>query len=488
MKYDVEDMYGRTHTECETCPKTLCPAKRRLPLEKKSDHRERQALCRRMCRIKEKIVVLSGKGGVGKSTVAASLAISLSLQGKRTGLLDTDLHGPSIPSLLKLEAETIQMKDGLIRPALYHNGLKVMSVGFLLEQPQTPLIWRGPKKYSLIKQFLKDVEWGELDYLIVDSPPGTGDEPLTCCQLLGDPKSAIIVTTPQELALVDVRRSVVFCQRLNLPIRGVVENMCGFVCPNCKMMSDIFGRGGAEAMATEMGLRFLGRIPVDPALVESCDRGAILEYLSADTRVAKAVRQVIQRVVQRKADDGDSAAKKTPRAGAALAKTPPCVVPPVRVSAGAAIRGGTDPLPLLSPSRVSPMKQGLPTKNAGPAKERNHSVVGYCGLACGLCAYSCEPTCRSGGGSEDCYQRACSIGKGIDGCWQCDEFPCNEGSFSEHNGSTFRGVCLASCQCIKERGIFEYLRLLQDRLGVDIDYTQFKHLRPDEVDQRLFSA
>ena len=253
---------------------------------------EEMALKERLRRIRHKILVMSGKGGVGKSTVAANLAISLSLAGKRVGLLDVDIHGPSIPKMLHLEDAVVQTRDGVMLP-VEHAGLKVMSIGFLLRDRDDAVIWRGPRKMTVIKQFLEDVEWGDLDYLIIDAPPGTGDEPLSVCQLAAPVDGAIVVTTPQDVATADVRRSISFCHQLELPVLGVVENMSGFVCPKCGDVTDIFKSGGGERMAADMGVPFLGRIPIDPAVGQACDDGTPFVYYYNQTATAKAFEHVI---------------------------------------------------------------------------------------------------------------------------------------------------------------------------------------------------
>ncbi len=255
---------------------------------------EQMALAEQLARIKHKILVLSGKGGVGKSTVAANLAISLSLAGKNVGLLDVDIHGPSIPKLLKLESETLYSDGEMILPVTLGDNLKVMSVGFMLAQQSDAVIWRGPMKYSLIKQFISQVDWGSLDYLIIDSPPGTGDEPLTVAQLIEDADGAVLVTTPQDLSTADVKRSIGFCRKLNLPVLGVIENMSGFVCPHCGERTDIFKSGGGEKMAEEMGVPFLGRIPLDPKIVEAGDSGQPYVYHYAQSEAAKAFEEAIE--------------------------------------------------------------------------------------------------------------------------------------------------------------------------------------------------
>lgn len=246
--------------------------------------------------ISNKIVVLSGKGGVGKSSVATNLAVALSLAGKKTGLLDVDLHGPSIPTLLGLEGRFPAQNNGQIEPVDYNDSLKVMSVGLLLRNQTDALIWRGPAKHGMIKQFLANVAWGALDYLIVDCPPGTGDEPLSVIQLLDGANGAIIVTTPQDVALNDVRKSVTFCAQLKLPVIGVVENMSGFVCPHCCKEVDIFKRGGGKTMADEMAVPFLGGIPLDPAMVSAGDAGEPLVANQAASPTSEAIGAIVSAV------------------------------------------------------------------------------------------------------------------------------------------------------------------------------------------------
>ena len=253
---------------------------------------EQEQIRKRVKQIKHKILVLSGKGGVGKSTVAVNLAISLTLAGKNVGLLDIDIHGPSVPKILGIEKETVRIIGDTILPVEMRRNLKVMSIGFLLRGSDDAVIWRGPMKYQMIKQFLKDVQWGILDFLIVDSPPGTGDEPLSIVQLLEDADGAIIVTTPQEVALSDVRKCISFCGNLKLPVLGVLENMSGFVCPQCGQKTDVFKSGGGEIMARQMGVPFLGRIPIDPQIVQSCDSGKPFVYHDNQSQTAKAFEKI----------------------------------------------------------------------------------------------------------------------------------------------------------------------------------------------------
>jgi ATP-binding protein involved in chromosome partitioning len=254
---------------------------------------EQAQIRQRMAPIKHKILVLSGKGGVGKSTVAVNLALSLSLAGRRTGLLDIDIHGPSVPQILNLEGRMVEARGDALLPIEVGANLKVMSIGFLLSSAADAVIWRGPMKHQMIKQFLKDVEWGKLDFLVVDSPPGTGDEPLAVIQLMENADGAVVVTTPQEVALSDVRKSITFCRSLNLPVLGVLENMSGFVCPKCGQRTDIFKAGGGENMATEMNVPFLGRIPIDPQIVEACDAGQPYVDMYRQSQAARAFQEAV---------------------------------------------------------------------------------------------------------------------------------------------------------------------------------------------------
>jgi len=287
---------SETETSCGTCSSTECSAKNQKPNEALEDFLERQAVAERMCQIKHKILVMSGKGGVGKSTVAANLARTLSRQGKRVGLMDVDIHGPSIPHIFGLQPGAMQgAKEGIL-PVECESGLKVMSIGLLIEDTDAAIIWRGPMKMGVIKQFIKDVEWGELDYLIIDSPPGTGDEPLSVCQLIEDLNGAIIVTTPQQLAISDVRRSITFCHQLNTPVLGVIENMSGFVCPKCGEITDIFKRGGGEQMATNMLVPYLGRIPLDPIIAQQGDRDNDGTNLDTDSSIANLFDDIAEKM------------------------------------------------------------------------------------------------------------------------------------------------------------------------------------------------
>lgn len=300
IEKDLEENGGRP-TTCSTCSDKDCSAAKRKKGESEQDFADRQLLESRLCRIRRKIVVLSGKGGVGKSTVAVNIAVALLLAGKRVGLLDVDIHGPSIPTMLGLEGKTLQAgADGLL--PVEAEGLKVISLGFLLQDPDQAVIWRGPLKMGAIKQFLKDVSWGDLDYLVIDSPPGTGDEPLSVCQLIGDLDGAIVVTTPQKVAAVDVRKSITFCRQLGVAVLGVVENMSGFACPKCGEITPIFSSGGGQRIASDMGVPFLGSIPIDVAIAASGDSGRPFVRHNAASPTSEVMRKVIGPLLALEAD------------------------------------------------------------------------------------------------------------------------------------------------------------------------------------------
>ena len=279
----------------ENCSKEACASCAQAGNCSKKQQDADQKLHERLSHIKRMIVVMSGKGGVGKSTVATNLAVAASLTGKRVGLLDVDLHGPSIPTMLGLENESLVGDEDGIRPVSI-GSLLVLSVGFILQNPDDPVIWRGPMKMGVIRQFLEEVNWGDLDLLVIDAPPGTGDEPLTVCQLIPDLDGAVIVTTPQKVAAVDVRKSVSFCRELNLPVLGVVENMSGFVCPHCGQVVDIMSRGGGQKLAESMGVPFLGAVPIDPAITASGDSGRAFVESTDVTPAAQAFRDILAKL------------------------------------------------------------------------------------------------------------------------------------------------------------------------------------------------
>jgi ATP-binding protein involved in chromosome partitioning len=248
--------------------------------------------------IAHKFLVLSGKGGVGKSTIAVNLAVWLSMQGKNVGLLDIDIHGPSIPKLLNLSNKGLQADGDKIKPILYSDTLKIMSIGFLLPDESNAVIWRGPMKHNVIKQFVTDVSWGNLDYLVVDCPPGTGDEPLSIIQLLGNVDGAVIVTTPQQLSVIDVKKCITFCRQLNLPVLGVIENMSGFVCPYCNNKINIFKGNGGEQMTRDFNVSFLGSIPIDPVLVSACDSGKPFISFNSQSPTAQTLNSAFVSLLQ----------------------------------------------------------------------------------------------------------------------------------------------------------------------------------------------
>jgi Mrp family chromosome partitioning ATPase len=253
--------------------------------EKKVENNLDEKLKNNMAKIKHKILVLSNKGGVGKSLIAINLACSLSEKGFKVGILDADLHGPSVAKMLGFEGKKLQGSPEGIIPMSVSLNLVAVSMASLIETSDAPLIWRGPLKMMALKQFLGEVEWGNLDYLIVDSPPGTGDEPLSICQLIPELEGGIIVTTPQKVALLDSRKCINFLKNLNIPILGIIENMSGLKCPHCGKNIDLFKSGGGEKVALEFNIPFLGKIPIDINLVESSDEGKpyILQYKNSET-------------------------------------------------------------------------------------------------------------------------------------------------------------------------------------------------------------
>ncbi|MEA2054292.1 MAG: Mrp/NBP35 family ATP-binding protein [Candidatus Thermoplasmatota archaeon] len=248
-----------------------------------------------MQKIKYKIVILSGKGGVGKSTVATNLAFSLSMHGFEVGLLDIDITGPNIPKMLGIEDKRLAGNETSILPFIVSPHLKVISMAFLLKDRDTPVIWRGPLKMKAIQQFLGDVVWGDLDYLIIDLPPGTGDEPLSIAQLIPD-SVAVIVTTPQDVALLDSRKAVTFARALKTQVIGIIENMSGLTCPYCGKEINLFKVGGGENAAKEMNVHFLGKLPIDPNIVETGDSGEPFIVKYPDSSSAKAFAEIVKKI------------------------------------------------------------------------------------------------------------------------------------------------------------------------------------------------
>ncbi len=249
--------------------------------------------------IKHKFLVMSGKGGVGKTCVAANLAVALSRNGTRVGLMDVDLHGPDIPRMLGLKGLLEISADNLLTPKPYSDNLKVVSIESLTQDTDEAVIWRGPLKMQVIRQFISGVHWGELDFLIIDSPPGTGDEPLSVAQTVPGAK-AIIVATPQEVCLADIRKSINFCRTVKMPIFGLIENMSGLVCPHCGEPIDLFGTGGGFRTALAMNVPFLGRIPFDPKMVECADAGESYLEKYPDSELTKAYNQIVAKIMEGK--------------------------------------------------------------------------------------------------------------------------------------------------------------------------------------------
>jgi ATP-binding protein involved in chromosome partitioning len=248
-----------------------------------------------LSRIKHKFIVMSGKGGVGKTSTSVNLSIALSQMGHKVGLMDVDLHGPDIPRMLGLEGTPDLSPNQKLKPVPYSSTLSAVSIESLTPSKDEAIIWRGPVKFSAIQQFIGDVEWGDLDFLLIDAPPGTGDEPLTVAQTIPDAQ-AIIVTTPQEVSLADVRKSINFCKTVKLEVFGLVENMSGFACPHCGESIDLFGNGGGERTAKKMGIPFLGRIPFDQNMVRCGDSGQSFQAQYADSPITRAYTAIAEKM------------------------------------------------------------------------------------------------------------------------------------------------------------------------------------------------
>ena len=266
-----------------------------LKAYKEQQSQEQQQLKDRMEKIKHKIAIISGKGGVGKSTITVNLATAFAMQGKRVGILDADIHGPSVPRLLGLEGKQVKASPAGAFPVEGPLGLKVMSIDFFLDT-ESPTIWRGPLKMRAIKQFLSEVVWGELDYLFIDLPPGTGDEPLSIAQLLPEIDGVVIVTMPTQLSSNIVKKAITFAETLKMPTIGVVENMSGFVCPHCGKKTEIFGSGGGEKMANDAGVQFIGSIPIDPKVGLDSDMGTPFILAQKDSVATKTFMDIVAKV------------------------------------------------------------------------------------------------------------------------------------------------------------------------------------------------
>jgi len=272
--------------QCDTCPSAQPhnSAPKGLPPKAKID-------------VKHVILVLSGKGGVGKSTVSVNLAFALANHGKKVGLLDLDFHGPNIPKMLGIEDQRPAVLANAIEPVHVTGNLSVMSIAFMLPDTSSPVVWRGPMKMVAIQQFLEEVNWGALDYLVVDLPPGTGDEALSIAQLAPSVRGAVIVTTPQDVAVMDAMKAAKFIETLELPVIGVIENMSGLVCPHCHEEIDLFSRGGGQKAAEDLKVPFLGAIPLDPEMVKSGDSGRAFIVRHLDSPAWKAVNDVMENLV-----------------------------------------------------------------------------------------------------------------------------------------------------------------------------------------------
>ena len=252
----------------------------------------------KMHKIRHKIAVISGKGGVGKSTVTVNLAIAFATHGyvNNVGILDADITGPCIPKILGIKGQKLQAGPPGIFPAIGPLGIRVVSMDFLLPKEESAVIWRGPLKMRAIQQFLSDIVWGELDFLFIDLPPGTGDEPLSVMQLLPEMDGVVIVTIPSEVSQMVVKKAVTFARQLNIPIIGILENMSGFVCPKCGEQVDIFSSGGGEKIAEDLAVPYLGKIPIDPEICRDCDRGSPFIIEHPNSTASKAFMDIVKKV------------------------------------------------------------------------------------------------------------------------------------------------------------------------------------------------
>ena len=267
-----------------------------MPPDPKKAEAERDAAVKASLeKIKNKIIVMSGKGGVGKTSTSVNLSIALAQAGHKVGIMDVDLHGPDVPRMLGLAGMPDLNQHNKLNPIRYSDNLSAISIESFIPNQDDAIIWRGPLKFAAIQQFIGDVDWGDLDFLVIDSPPGTGDEPLTVAQTITDAK-AVIVTTPQEVALADVRKSINFCKTVKLEIFGLIENMSGFACPHCSETIDLYGSGGGERTAREAGIQFLGKIPFDPQVVACGDSGISYQDTNSDSAVAKAFGLVAEKL------------------------------------------------------------------------------------------------------------------------------------------------------------------------------------------------
>ncbi|ADH85033.1 Mrp/NBP35 family ATP-binding protein [Desulfurivibrio alkaliphilus] len=283
-----------------SCQSKKCNAQQQSTCQSKAATGARQNLDIDLAlgKIRHKILVMSGKGGVGKSTVAVNLAVGLARAGFKVGLMDVDLHGPDVCRMLNLQEPFAgTLEDGKMPPWRTSDNLLVMSLENMLEDRDDPIIWRGPLKNQAIRRFIADVAWGELDYLVIDAPPGTGDEPMTVAQMIKDAR-ALVVTTPQRVALADVRKSLNFCKHVKLDVLGLVENMSGYVCPHCSKTAELFKTGGGEELARSSGLPFLGRIPLDPRVMAAGDDGTPFVAMAVESPAITALQEMVTAVAK----------------------------------------------------------------------------------------------------------------------------------------------------------------------------------------------
>jgi len=290
-----------SHNQNKECSEECdsCATSNQCSDAKKAEYEKQQKLEQKLAKIKHKIAIISGKGGVGKSTVTANLAMAFAMQGNSVGVLDADIHGPCIPKMLGLKGQTLKGGPyGELLPVTGRLGIKVASMDFLLKNDETPVIWRGPLKMRLIEQFLSDIAWGELDYLFVDLPPGTGDEPLSVMQLIPDMDGVVIVTMPSEVSEAVVKKSVTFAKQIGVPVIGIIENLSGFVCPDCGKKVDIFKSGGGQRIAQSLAVPYLGNIPIDPKVCDNADEGVSFLAENPSLPTAKAFNEIVAKIKQ----------------------------------------------------------------------------------------------------------------------------------------------------------------------------------------------
>ena len=264
--------------------------------EQKARIQQEINIANNMSHIKHKIVVMSGKGGVGKSTVAANLAETFNKMGYNTGILDVDIHGPNIPILFGKEGEVLGIDEEKILPVMSEDGVAIMSMGFLLDSQDTPIIWRGPQKTGVIRQFISDVKWGNLDVLIIDNPPGTGDEPLTVLQTIPDVDAVVMVTTPNSLSQEDVLKCVTMTKKMKISNIGLIENMAYFICPHCEEKLNIFGESQGDKFAELMSIEFLGSIPLTEDVAKAVDNDTIISAKDEKHIVSKEFKSIVSKI------------------------------------------------------------------------------------------------------------------------------------------------------------------------------------------------